>query len=628
MEIKNVIIESKKAIEEERMKLDKTFSFIAVLRLVSFLAGLVLFFIGIGESKSLFIALGIILLFAFLVLIRFHGVTGEKLQALKVKTEVMDRYLKRISGEWRYFTSDGSEYLDRKDNLSHDLDLLGKNSLFQLSSIAHTGEGRKKLAETLSLKVNHIDEIDKRYDAINELMQKKDFLFDFESYSELILEKKEKERKKQLEIEKLESGELESGEPESGDAGSQVTKEEKSVSNKEAYFAFWMYPLMLIVPIMNIACITMVLMGNVSPSRILVTFIIGLVLTWGPKTILDNIISPVYKYGSVADDYYRMLSLLANMEFDTEMLKNIHDKVTSRHGLLAAVKSLGRIGSFNNISFNPLAHMVLAGFLGWDYIIALLASNWSQKNKNVFEDCLDVVSDIEELGSLAVIPMIRETSKPEIRRDKDMTGGLIMEGIYHPMINPATVISNDSALSESLTIITGSNMSGKTTFLRTIAINMVLGFVGCGVCAKKFSVPYARLFTSMRVMDDVAGGISTFYAEILRIKEMAEYVESDPEIPALCLIDEIFKGTNSADRIVGSQEALKKLSAGNAMIIVTTHDFELCDLKTTSGKNADNYHFEEYYQDDELRFDYKIKSGRCTTRNAMAILKMAGLVHN
>ena len=109
---------------------------------------------------------------------------------------------------------------------------------------------------------------------------------------------------------------------------------------------------------------------------------------------------------------------------------------------------------------------------------------------------------------------------------------------------------------------------------------------------------------------------------------MAEYVTGGNDVPALCLIDEIFKGTNSADRIVGAEQALKKLSAGNAMVIVSTHDFELCDLTTEDGSAADNYHFEEYYENDQLRFDYKIKDGRCTTRNAMAILKMAGLVQN
>ena len=123
-------------------------------------------------------------------------------------------------------------------------------------------------------------------------------------------------------------------------------------------------------------------------------------------------------------------------------------------------------------------------------------------------------------------------------------------------------------------------------------------------------------------MDDVANGISTFYAEILRIKAMAEYKEKN--LPMLCLIDEIFKGTNSADRIVGATEAIKQLSGDKCMTVVSTHDFELCSIKDDNGKPAVNYHFEEYYKDDELMFDYKLKDGRCTTTNAIKLLKMAG----
>ena len=165
-------------------------------------------------------------------------------------------------------------------------------------------------------------------------------------------------------------------------------------------------------------------------------------------------------------------------------------------------------------------------------------------------------------------------------------------------------------------------MSGKTTFLRTVAVNLVLAYLGAPVCAKRLSATYMRLFTSMRVKDDVAHGISTFYAEILRIKEMAKYRQED--MPMLCLIDEIFKGTNSADRIVGAREVIVKLAGENCMTVVSTHDFELCDMKDGHGIPAVNYHFQEYYEGDALRFDYKIRDGRCTTTNARAILRMAG----
>ena len=283
-----------------------------------------------------------------------------------------------------------------------------------------------------------------------------------------------------------------------------------------------------------------------------------------------------------------------------------------------------RMGDFAAISFNPIIHMLLAGFIGWDFYLARRTVSWTAKNKDIFTNCEDIIAEFEELGSLAVLSAVRETTEPEIIEDMKLG----FDEIYHPLINREKVVSNSGNLDGHITIITGSNMSGKTTFMRTIAVNAVLAYAGAGVCAKSFKLPIMKLFTSMRITDDVSSGISTFYAEILRIKRAADYVEAGSEPPALCLIDEIFKGTNSADRIVGATEAVKKLSSGKCMVILTTHDFELCDIQEADGRPADNYHFEEYYENDEILFDYKMKSGRCTTRNAIALLKMAGIVKN
>ena len=219
--------------------------------------------------------------------------------------------------------------------------------------------------------------------------------------------------------------------------------------------------------------------------------------------------------------------------------------------------------------------------------------------------------------------MVRPTVTPKLTKEAH---AIEFKGLAHPLLDPDTVVANDGSLGSPLTIITGSNMSGKTTFLRTVAINLILSYIGAGVVADEFTSDYRKMFTSMRIRDDVAGGISTFYAEILRIKEMAEYIRSENAQPTLCLIDEIFKGTNSADRIVGAREALQKLSVDGSMVIVTTHDFELCELKQRNQEPAENYHFEESYEDDKLVFDYKMKEGQCKTRNARALLTLAGLM--
>ena len=609
----------KNNLEIGSLTLDKKSSRVAMLRLIVFLAALVLFIVGFKNHLLVLVILAAALAVVFIALVRYHAIIDERILEYKSKISVLNRYLMRLTDKWKSFEDTGAEFLTDKDTLSRDLDLLGKNSLFQFISIAHTDAGRKKLADNLSLKSFSIDNISLRYDAIKELSEKTEFLVDFEALSERILSKKQKAVERSLMVEEDDSLD-----------GSKSDSDKDSGKNIQSdKLLFWMYPLMILIPVLNILSVVSVLVYDANPIRIIATFVFGIVATWGTMTYHMVIAENLYNYGAGAKDLLSILSLLSQESFESELLKKIHERTTSRDGLLSSLKSLGTIATMNNIAYNPLAHLVLSGFVGWDYYIDFLMARWNKKNKGVIEECVDIVGDIEELGSLAVLSYVRKTNKPVIDRDtKNLS--IKFSGLYHPLLNTETVISNDAEIQDKLTIITGSNMSGKTTYMRTIAINMVLAYIGSGVCAERFKANYMKLFTSMRVMDDVAGGISTFYAEILRIKEMSEYISSgsSDQVPALCLIDEIFKGTNSADRIVGAREALSKLSGANAMVIVTTHDFELCDITTADGENAKNCHFEEYYENDELKFDYKLREGRCTTRNAMALLKMAGLVQN
>ena len=605
----------KNNLEIGSLTLDKKSSRVAMFRLIVFFAALVAFIIGFKNHFLVLVILGAALTVVFIALVRYHAIIDERIIEYKAKITVLNRYLMRLTDKWKSFEDTGAEFLTDKDTLSRDLDLLGKNSMFQFISIAHTDAGRKKLADNLSLKSFDIDNISLRYDAIKELSEKTEFLVDFEALSERILSKKQKAMEKSMLLEEEDS------------EGTEGSKEKKEISSDK--LPAWMYPLMILIPALNILSIVSVLVFDANPIKIIATFVFGVVATWGTMAYHSVIAENLYNYGAGAKDLLSILSLLSGESFDSELLKKIHERTTSRDGLLSSLKSLGTIATMNNIAFNPLFHLVLSGFTGWDYYIDFFMARWNKKNNGVIEECVDIVGDIEELGSLAVLAYVRKTNKPVIDRDtKNLS--ISFSGLYHPLLNTETVISNDAEIQDKLTIITGSNMSGKTTYMRTIAINMVLAYIGSGVCADQFKANYMKLFTSMRVMDDVAGAISTFYAEILRIKEMSEYISSGAadQVPALCLIDEIFKGTNSADRIVGAREALSKLSGANAMVIVTTHDFELCDITTASGENAKNCHFEEYYENDELKFDYKLREGRCTTRNAMALLKMAGLVQN
>ncbi len=586
--MEKTINELKNKTNERLTELKKKSSLISVLRLISFVGGIPFLIAGISDKKGMYIFAGAYLLITFFFLIYVHACFNKMISHDETYINVLDRYLNRLNGNWMQETDDGGEFLTQEDVLSRDIDLLGKNSLYQYISIAHTPKGRRRLADTLSLKTDNLSVRAERYKAVKELSLADDFRYEFETRTM---------------------------------KNSKLLEAPEVVEEK---FPVWMYPLMLIVPLINIISLIMVFGYGYNPGLILATFVAGLAITWIPKGKLDVLSAPVYVYGKTAGDFYEILNEINKSEFQSGILSELKNRVTGQKGILKAVKDMQRMGDFAAISFNPIIHMLLAGFIGWDFYLARRTVAWTAKNKDIFTNCEDIIAEFEELGSLAVLSAVRDTTEPEIIEDMKLG----FDEIYHPLINREKVVSNSGNLDGHITIITGSNMSGKTTFMRTIAVNAVLAYAGAGVCAKSFKLPIMQLFTSMRITDDVSSGISTFYAEILRIKRAADYVEAGSEPPALCLIDEIFKGTNSADRIVGATEAVKKLSSGKCMVILTTHDFELCDISAADGRPADNYHFEEYYENDEILFDYKMKSGRCTTRNAIALLKMAGIVKN
>jgi DNA mismatch repair ATPase MutS len=171
-------------------------------------------------------------------------------------------------------------------------------------------------------------------------------------------------------------------------------------------------------------------------------------------------------------------------------------------------------------------------------------------------------------------------------------------------------------------LITGSNMSGKSTYLRTAGINLVLAYAGAAVCAKEFACDVFNIYTCMRISDNIEKNTSSFYAELLRIKEIVDESKTNK---VFFLLDEVFKGTNSQDRHEGAKILIKKLIENKAVGLVSTHDLELGVLEKESDSEIRNYHFKEYYEDNKIYFDYKINTGISTTKNAMYLIKMIGI---
>ena len=579
----------------EDANLEKKYSGISTLRIITFLIGLAFLLIGIFDDFVFLGIIGTFFLLFFVYLVKLHSDVVSMQREAKSKVWVLKRYIDRFGDEWRKFEDTGEEFLTSEDTVPKDIDLIGANSLYQMISVCHTQKGREYFAKKLRLEDITIGDNKKRRDSVSELIEKKEFAVNYEAAGIRLMQKKKKRN-----IEKFIS---------------------YCNDDETGLVPLWMEISRFLFPAIEIILILMWVFGTVSYGYPLAGFFALLVINGFTGRVSDEAIIPFYSMGGAIDDYEDMLLLIEREEFQSELLSEMKEYVAGEYGAVNAFKSLRRISQAYNISYNPILHMFFTGVFLWDYHLAHLTHRWKMKYGKNIEKAFEVISTFEELLSLAVLGNVRKTTWAQIKEDNE-GARLFGENMYHPLINPNKVVSNGISLSGGITVITGSNMSGKTTFLRTIAVNLALSYIGAPVCADTFNANYMKLFTSMRVMDDVAHGISTFYAEILRIKAMAEYKEKN--LPMICLIDEIFKGTNSADRIVGAVEAITRLAGKECITVVSTHDFELCSIKDKDGHEADNYHFEEYYENDELKFDYKIRDGRCTTTNALAILRMAG----
>ncbi len=309
--------------------------------------------------------------------------------------------------------------------------------------------------------------------------------------------------------------------------------------------------------------------------------------------------------------YQYLVEVISSTNFDNELLNNEKKKVSflSKKSIIEFNILSGLAESRKNLLFQILFDSTIMTTL----YVAIFYKNWQKKYKDHFEEALVSIGNIEKYISLATISLTKEESVTP-----SVSSTFEFDNIRHPLINEINCIPNSFTF-VGRNIITGSNMSGKTTFMRSIGTNYVLFLAGSDVCATRFNAPILKLFTSMKVVDDVNNNISTFYGEILRVKGIVEYTKEN--LPMLVLVDEIFKGTNTHDRIIGAKSAIDKLNKNNIYSIVTTHDPELCKIDDVS-----NFHFEEHYEDDQIKFDYKIHDGISQTSNAIYLLKLAGII--
>ena len=290
------------------------------------------------------------------------------------------------------------------------------------------------------------------------------------------------------------------------------------------------------------------------------------------------------------------------------------------------LKRIERIASALSLRANPIVWFWVHALVPWDFYYAIRLDNARNRIKSLLPIWLDTLFELEALNSLANFAYLNPNyTFPKVTSDD---GRLIFKAqtLGHPLIPAREKVCNDFALEhqQNITIITGSNMAGKSTFLRTLGTNLCLAYAGAPVDAGSLETSLFRVFTCIKVSDSVTDGISYFYAEVKRLKALLSASDSNGGLPLFFLIDEIFRGTNNVERHIGSRSYIRGLASRPVIGAIATHDLELVKLADEI-RGIANHHFREEVKYGRMIFDYELRSGPCPTTNALKIMRIEGL---
>ena len=561
-------------------------------------------FIGLAGAAALYrtgnfylgagFLLAAIVLFCYLVM--EHGQLKKKRKYAIIFREINEQSLKRIKGEWIDFADTGEEFKDPEHPFAEDLDLFGEGSLFQWINTAVTYGGRQRMKEILLSPPEEGEVICRRQEAIEELAGRIGWRQRF-----------------------LAEGKMISGCIQNPDV--LFDWAERGIPSYRQSWKLWGVRILPAVTVL-LGLFTLLFPPFPDYPVFIMLGVQYLLLRIGRKE-REKVFEGLSGFHESIKLYEKMLYLFESRNFESPYLKELK-KGLENENQLPAYKQIRRLGKIEDAISNRRNsyYFFMNILLLWDYQCEIRLEKWKEQSGRFLRRWLETIGELEALNSLAVIRF----EHPKWVRPKFVDQDLVFRarGMGHPLL-PESRVNNDLIIEkpETILLITGSNMSGKSTLLRTAGVNLVLAYAGAPVCASDFTCSRMNIYTSMRVSDNLEKRISSFYAELLKIKKMVRASERGERV--FFLLDEVFKGTNSFDRHTGAKALIKKLSREGAIGLVSTHDLELGELEKEMKSRVKNYHFREYYRNGELYFDYKLRPGISTTRNALYLMKMAGI---
>lgn len=563
---------------------------ISNLRIIVALALIAIIYFGFSANSFLFL-LGIpfVIAFAFLVL-RHSALYDEKIH-LENLVRINHHEHQSLEGNISSFAS-GSEFIDPHHPYSHDLDIFGDGSLFQALNRCNSFQGKKYMAQRLSAPLGTPAEIVQQQQGIRELCEKTDFRQHFQASGMEMQEQPEDYR--QL-LEWL----------------------------KQPFFIFsssWYKIILIVLPVATVLSVVTAFFIPVFKSiAIFLALSQWAILGWNIKRV-NTFHEQISRKKDILEKYARLLHYFQKEKFSSPVMEELRSRANEAD---VKVKLLASLVSSLNARLNSLTNVFVNSLFMYDLQYVYRLEKWKHENAEKLKIWLDAIRDTEILCSLATFGFNNPLfTYPEI----SSTFEIKALSLGHPLIQVEECVVNDLKIGngQSVLIITGANMAGKSTFLRTIGVNLVLALTGAPVFAKHFSCPIINIRSGMRTADSLKDHQSYFYAELNRLKTIMDELRSDK--PLFILLDEILKGTNSTDKQSGSIALVKQLIPHPCLAMIATHDLALGDLEKTYPNAVKNFCFEANIENDQLSFDYKLKPGLAQKMNATFLMKKMGII--
>jgi len=566
------------------------FNILAIGRIIAFLSIFGISWLWNKTDQSIW-GIGTAIAFVtFLILMRLQQDAKKKRNFQRNIQTINEDEIERLS--FRFKRKDtGIHFQEKNHSFATDLDIFGEYSLYRLLNRTRTSEGSRRLANWLKHHAS-LEEILMRQEAVEEFKHNPELRQSWEATALL-----HEHAAQQVSAFR--------------DWATEVLPDSLQSSLR---WRFW--------PLMTIVVGGLVYAGLIPGWLLILSLGWHLVILRRYQEVLQGLVNRTTALGFTLAAYADLLDIADAAPYRSRWWK---DRQTQIRGSAHSLRKVGTLFERLDYRNHPFFAILVGIPTLWDMHCLAGLEKWKNVHKDNLNTWLDVLADTEAMNSLAGNAFAYpDHSVPQVTWQKDVYIEATQMG--HPLIPKGRRISNNfnmNGLGHTI-LVTGSNMSGKSTFLRTIGLNLVLAQMGAVVSAAKFACAPVRVFSSMRTQDSLEESTSSFYAELKRLRQLLELADEKNESPVFYLLDEILKGTNSADRHKGAEALIRQLHTKSSAGLVSTHDLELGEWGATESY-VHNFHFRSDVENGQLKFDYQLHDGICKSFNASELMRMMGI---